>query len=80
MQKNFTPKTPCISQSAVIIFHHNFFEKAWNGTLIRGNDRNAASPTESAACESWSWEHPGADYLKVLSQERPAGSEDRSVG
>ena len=29
-----------------------FIVMAWNGTLVRGSDRNAASPTESAACVS----------------------------
>ena len=26
---------------------------ALNGTLVRGSDRNAASPTESAAAQDW---------------------------
>jgi hypothetical protein len=29
-----------------------FIVMALNGTLVRGSDRNAASPTESAACVS----------------------------
>ncbi len=32
-------------------------------TLAKGNDRNTASPTESAVCGSWRREHSGAGYL-----------------
>ena len=30
-----------------------FIVMALNGTLVRGSDRNAASPTESAAAQDW---------------------------
>ena len=38
-------------------------------TLAKGNDRNTASPTESAVCGSWRREHSGAGYLNCNEQQ-----------
>lgn len=41
----------------------NYFVNAMKETLAKGNDRNTASPTESAVCGSWRREHSGAGDL-----------------
>ena len=41
----------------------NYFLNAMKETLAKGNDRNTASPTESAVCGSWRREHSGAGDL-----------------
>ena len=56
------------NQGSVLFFYFKGenIENAEKETLVKENDRDAASPTESAVRGSLQREHSGADYLNCI--------------
>ena len=60
-EKKFLTDSACANMIKTKL--KNYFVNAMKETLAKGNDRNTASPTESAVCGSWRREHSGAGCL-----------------